>query len=140
MENPFLFEYQSDYSFPFDEQQLCLWLSSVLAEEGKQVDQILFVFCTDEYLLEINQQHLHHDYYTDIITFPYNYEPIESEIYISLERVADNAQKLKVSYAGELSRVIVHGLLHMCGYNDKSKSEQAVMREKESYYMVKLAK
>ena len=109
----------------------------VFSQEKKKYKNIQFVFCSDEYLLKVNQDFLQHDYYTDIITFPLSEkkEPIEAEIYISLDRVKQNAVGLGVSFKNELMRVLVHGALHLCGYKDKSRSDIAIMRKKENYYI-----
>ncbi len=92
-----------------------------------------FIFCPDDYLLEINRKYLKHDYYTDIITFPYRQhpEPLEADIYISIDRVKENATNLGVSFQDELLRVIIHGVLHLLGYKDKSPEDLARMREME---------
>jgi rRNA maturation RNase YbeY len=108
----------------------------IFKEEKVKLDTIDYIFCSDEYLLNINQQSLKHDYYTDIITFLLSDEghPIIAEIYISVDRVKDNAQQLKQSFNKELARVIAHGALHLCGYKDKKKGDVAEMRAKEDYY------
>lgn len=105
--------------------------------EGKKLGSLNFVFCSDIELLEINREYLSHDYYTDIITFELSEkgQPIEGEVYISIDRVAENAQKLKESFSRELHRVVFHGVLHLCGYSDKAKRLQAKMREAENYYL-----
>ena len=109
---------------------------SFLKETGKKLS-VGYVFCTDEYLLRINQDFLKHDYYTDIITFPLldTDQKTEAEIYISIDRVKDNAKKLNVSADQELLRVIFHGLLHLAGYKDKSKKEKEMMRKKEEAWI-----
>jgi rRNA maturation RNase YbeY len=96
-----------------------------------------YIFCSDKYLLKINQDFLQHNTYTDIITFQYSAESeaVESDIYISVERVRENAQAFRVSFSRELYRVIFHGALHLCGYKDKSAKDAKVMREKEDYYV-----
>ena len=116
------------------------WLVDLVEEEKCGIQKIQYIFCTDEYLLGINKQYLDHDYYTDIITFPLNnsQSDILSDIYISIERVIDNAQSYKVSADQELHRVIAHGLLHLCGYGDFSDDEKKIMRERENYYLAKL--
>lgn len=125
-----------DLEMPFDDSLPYVdWLLDVIKAESKTLDKISYLFCNDEMILEINKQHLNHDYYTDIITFPYSYDPIESDIIISLERVRENAIELNVSAEEELRRVIVHGLLHMCGYDDSNEASQAIMREKENHYL-----
>lgn len=111
--------------------------AQVLAEAGKKL-RLSYVFCSDEYLLQMNKQFLQHDYYTDIITFPLsNAEDkiIESELYISIDRVADNAKTHKVKFEEELFRVIFHGVLHLIGHNDKTKAQQAAMRKKEAEWL-----
>lgn len=112
------------------------FLRSLFRKEKKQVESINYIFCSDKKILEINQQFLKHDYYTDIITFDLSEnEKLTAEIYISLERVRDNAKKEGVSLRSELHRVIFHGALHLCGYGDKKKEEIRVMREKEEHYL-----
>lgn len=101
---------------------------------GKKKAHIDYIFCTDAYLLELNQQFLDHDTFTDIITFDLsdNEQELKSEIYISVERVVENAQKFGVTTEHELLRVIFHGMLHLCGYKDKTEEEEALMRTKEN--------
>lgn len=102
--------------------------------------EIDYIFCSDEYLLQINKSMLNHDYYTDILTFPLSLtnEPIQAEIYISIDRVKENAKIHNTTYINEIARVLVHGALHLCGYKDKSKKEIGIMREKEAFYIDKL--
>jgi probable rRNA maturation factor len=108
------------------------WFSKIVQEEGKELDDIVVVFCDDDYLLEINQQHLHHDYFTDIITFDYTFENhISGDLFISTVRVQDNAKEHNVSFEQELNRVMIHGILHLCGYKDKTKEESLLIRQKE---------
>lgn len=108
------------------------WLQEIGKLEEVSIKRINYIFCSDEFLLEINRAHLQHDYYTDIITFDLSEsDDIESDIYISLDRVEDNANQFKTKSQLELIRVIAHGLLHLIGYNDKSKDEQIIMRNKE---------
>lgn len=106
-------------------------------KENRTIDQINVVFCSDEYLLQINQQFLHHDTYTDIISFDYTEKkgPLNGEIYISVDRVKDNALQLGSSFKQEIHRVIFHGILHLCGYKDKLKADKLLMREKEDFYL-----
>jgi rRNA maturation RNase YbeY len=114
-------------------------LQSIASEENFKIKDLNYVFCTDEYLLDINIQHLNHDTYTDIITFDLSSDTslpiIDAEIYISVDRVRENATKFDKTLPNELSRVLTHGILHLCGYKDKSSSEQKIMREKEDYYI-----
>lgn len=108
------------------------WLQSIAKEQNKIISNINYIFCSDEYLLNINKKHLNHDYYTDIITFDLSEgDDIESDIFISIERVKENALKLNASFQKELNRVIVHGLLHLVGFNDKTEQEKVIMRKKE---------
>ena len=113
------------------------WLLNAIAQEGKEIAYIGINFCSDAYLLDLNIKALNHNYYTDIITFELNgrNEPIEGDIYISIDRVKDNAKELGVLIGEELLRVMIHGILHLCGYGDKTKAEQKTMREKENYYL-----
>ncbi len=108
------------------------WLNKLISLEGGQLNHLNFIFCNDDYLLSINQEYLHHDTYTDIITFPLeNYPIIEGDIFISVDRVKDNALKYEVSFDKELLRVMAHGILHLCGFKDKSEEEIKIMRDKE---------
>ena len=115
------------------------WLSSTCAEEGKVLEEVNLIFCSDEYLLKMNVEYLQHDYYTDIISFDYCEENrILGDLFISKDRVLDNAEQNNVSFLLELQRVIVHGVLHLCGYKDKSEEEEKLMRSKEDYYLSKI--
>jgi len=113
------------------------FVETIFKKEKKKLAHINYVFCSDTYLLNINRDFLSHDYYTDIITFGLSEpgEPVEAEIYISVDRVKDNAGQLGVSFKEEMLRVIFHGALHLCGYKDKKKSDIALMREKENHYL-----
>jgi rRNA maturation RNase YbeY len=107
--------------------------------ESFELGDVTLIFCTDEELLAINKEHLAHDYYTDIITFNYNTDSLLSgDLFISVDRVTDNAQLLGVSMEEELHRVCYHGVLHLVGYNDKTDDEIKVMRAKENFYLNKL--
>lgn len=108
------------------------FISNVLRKEGKKLESLNILFCTDKTILEINRKYLKHDYYTDIITFNLSgADTIKAEIYISVERVKENAQNLGVFFKSEILRVIFHGILHLSGYNDKTKKEKEKIREKE---------
>lgn len=111
-------------------------------KEGKQLEALSIVFCSDEYLLTLNQQFLQHDYYTDILTFAMSERnaPIAGELYISVDRVRENALLLGVPVMQELRRVIFHGVLHLCGYKDKLKKDQVIIRQKEDRYLRLLKK
>jgi rRNA maturation RNase YbeY len=114
-------------------------LPVLVSLESFELGDITLIFCTDEELLAINKEHLAHDYYTDIITFNYNNDSILSgDLFISVDRITDNAQQLGVSMEEELHRVCYHGVLHLVGYNDKTDDEIAVMRAKENFYLNKL--
>lgn len=109
------------------------WIRKVIKKEGNSLRSLNYVFCTDEYLREMNIQFLKHRTYTDIITFNYNPSKteIEGEIYISVDRVRENAETFQTDFQTELNRVIIHGVLHLLGFNDKTKAEKTAMREKE---------
>ena len=113
------------------------WIKSVIKKEGCDLNSLNYIFCSDDYLKEINVQYLNHKTYTDIITFNYNPAKgeIEGEIYISVDRVRDNAKTFENDFQTELHRVIIHGVLHLIGFNDKTKREKAAMREKEDTYL-----
>ena len=112
------------------------WLNEVAKQEGKKILELSYVFCSDDYLLEINKEYLNHDTLTDIVTFDNSEDPkkIEGDIFISIERVRENGNKLGTSET-ELERVMVHGLLHLLGYKDKKKEDKALMTEKEDFYI-----
>ncbi|MFY0605499.1 MAG: rRNA maturation RNase YbeY [Cyclobacteriaceae bacterium] len=109
------------------------WLLMIAQAENHTIEDLNYIFCSDEHLLSINQEFLNHDYYTDIITFDNSDEPhiIKADIFISIDRVNENATTNKVSLVEELNRVMAHGLLHLLGYNDKTPTEQKAMRQKE---------
>lgn len=112
------------------------WIKRVISSEGKKTGEISFIFCNDEYLLEMNQKYLDHDTYTDIISFDSSVGNIlNGDIFISTERVAENADAYKVEFSEELKRVIIHGVLHLCGYKDKTEEEEQLMRKKEEEKM-----
>lgn len=112
-------------------------ISELFWKERREVGRINYIFCSDEYLLLINRQYLNHDYYTDIITFDLSSDPanVVSDIYVSVDRVSENAKTLGIPRSRELVRVIFHGALHLCGYKDKSRNDISVMRRKENYYL-----
>jgi len=121
--------------------QLKKYIESLFKRENKTLGSVNYIFCTDKALLEINRQYLSHDFYTDIITFDLSESKvIQAEIYISLDRVRENALNLGVSLKLELCRVIFHGVLHLCGFKDKSEKEKIKMREKEEFYLTRYLK
>jgi rRNA maturation RNase YbeY len=129
------FNYESDFNLD-DETVYADWLSKVISSEIKNEGEINYIFCDDDYLLEINQQYLDHDTLTDIISFDYSIgNELHGDIFISIERVRENAQDYCVSFEEELKRVMVHGVLHYCGYKDKSEQDEKLMREKEEEKM-----
>ncbi|MDR0971233.1 MAG: rRNA maturation RNase YbeY [Bacteroidales bacterium] len=108
------------------------WIKDVVSKHKKTLGEVSYIFCNDNYLLNINNTYLKHNYYTDVITFDYSEkEIISGDIFISLERVEDNAKKMNVSYQEELNRVIIHGILHLLDYRDKTIEEEKQMRKKE---------
>ncbi len=112
------------------------FISNILISEKKTEGDVVLIFCSDEYLLEINKKHLNHNYYTDIITFDYCVENIVSgDLYISIDRVKENAKTFNDSFINELSRVVIHGVLHLCGYSDKTEADQKNMRNLENKYL-----
>ena len=125
--------FYSENSFVLEkEESFSNWLIRVVSSEGMELEEINYIFCDDEYLLEINQKYLNHDTYTDIISFDNSVGKIlQGDIYVSTERVSENAAEYNVSFINELKRVMVHGVLHLCGYKDKSENEEREMRFKE---------
>jgi rRNA maturation RNase YbeY len=120
-------------SFDLQDSKILDWYNQVSLQEDKLLGDVTIIFCSDEYLLEVNRQHLDHDYYTDIITFDYSDFPlISGDLFISVDRVKENAIDFKVSFEHELHRVIIHGFLHLCGYLDKSEEDELLMRSKEN--------
>ncbi|MES2410160.1 MAG: rRNA maturation RNase YbeY [Bacteroidota bacterium] len=129
------FNYELDFKLE-DESSYSDWISEVINSEMKSEGEINYIFCDDEYLLEINQQYLNHDTLTDIISFDYCIgNELHGDVYISIERVRDNATDFDVIFEEELKRVLVHGILHYCGYKDKSEDDEKLMRQKEEEKM-----
>lgn len=116
------------------------WTQEVANREKRSIVQLNYIFCTDDYLLQFNQQYLNHHTYTDIITFDNSENPtqIESDIFISIDRVKENAIIFNVPFTHELYRVMIHGVLHLCGYEDKSDAKKKIMRRKEDLYVKQL--
>lgn len=123
-----------------NKSSLKVFLASIFKEEGYEFKNVAYIFCSDAFLLTLNQQYLNHDTLTDIITFSLSetHLPIISEIYISIERVRENAKDLNVSFENELHRVMIHGILHLCGYSDHTKELKARMRALEDHYLSKM--
>ena len=120
-----------------DKTKLKSFISSLFKSENISLSELNYIFCSDEYLLQINKDHLNHDYYTDIITFSLEEkgEPVIGEIYISIDRIKDNAISQKANILNETLRVLFHGCLHLCGYLDKKPKDIKLMREKEDFYI-----
>jgi rRNA maturation RNase YbeY len=125
--------YEDVEDLSLTEESLSNWITEVCSNESKEFGDISLIFCSDEYLLDMNRTHLDHDYYTDIITFDYTENQLVSgDLFISIDRVRENASDFNVSFVHELHRVIIHGVLHLCGYKDKSDEEEKLMRSKEN--------
>ena len=125
------FNYETDFKLA-EEDAISSWISNVILSENKKEGEINYIFCDDDYLLTINLEHLNHDTLTDIISFDYSIgNELHGDIFISIERVVDNAADFKVSFEEELRRVMVHGVLHYSGYKDKTEEDAALMRSKE---------
>ena len=125
--------FNSETSFTLKNQKkLVKWISDVISSEGFQVGEINYIFCNDSYLNKINQEFLNHDTFTDVISFDYTLgKEVGGDIFISIERVLENAEKFNEVFENELYRVMIHGILHFMGYKDKTKKEKTLMRTKE---------
>ncbi|MBZ9652850.1 rRNA maturation RNase YbeY [Psychroflexus montanilacus] len=135
MENPINFYSKTDFELAHKKKH-SKWLESVIKSEGMEAGEVNYIFCSDEDLLFMNQRYLDHDTFTDIITFDYSEEDlISAEIYISIDRVKENAKDFKVKFKDELRRVLVHGVLHCCGYGDSTEKLKAEMRALETKKM-----
>ncbi|PCJ27664.1 MAG: rRNA maturation RNase YbeY [Flavobacteriales bacterium] len=126
-----------DISFELEHQNdIQNWIQDAISKEGKTTGEITYIFCSDEYLHKINKEYLQHNTYTDIITFNYCVDDIiNSDVFISIDRVKENSEAFKTTFQNELSRVIIHGILHLIGYDDKSGSDKEVMCAKEDFYL-----
>ena len=118
-----------------NENSLSLWIEKTIDTEGATLGAVSYIFCSDDYLHQMNVEYLDHDTLTDVITFPYNDNPIEGDIFISINRVKDNAQDLNIAFNDELHRVMIHGVLHLCGYTDETDEQESEMRQKEDEYL-----
>lgn len=129
------------YKLP-QKQALRQWLKRQTEQEGYIIGELNYIFCSDEYVLQVNRDYLQHDYYTDIITFDQREQEdtIEGDIFISVDRVTDNAQQLNIAVEQEMHRVLAHGLLHLCGYGDKTDEEVLRMRTKEEEWLAAFRK
>ena len=139
MNSPILF-FTEDIKFSLKEKSaLRRWITACARKEGFVIDELNYIFCSDTYLLNLNQKFLNHDEFTDIITFDhaFNKKQINGEIFISIHRVKENAKSFKATFQNELHRVMIHGVLHLTGYKDKTKNQQHAIRKKEDYYLRK---
>ncbi|MCA6421324.1 MAG: rRNA maturation RNase YbeY [Flavobacterium sp.] len=129
------FNYEIDFNVE-NEIEYSSWISEVIISENKNEGEINFIFCDDDYLLELNQEYLRHDTLTDIISFDYSIgNELHGDVFISVERVRENADEFNVSFLEELKRVMAHGILHYCGYKDKNEKDEFIMRQKEEEKM-----
>ena len=131
--------YHSECDFQLkDNESITKWLEVAISTENKELGEINYIFCDDQYLLKKNQEYLKHDTFTDIITFDYTEKNrLSGDIFISIERVKENAINFAVPFETELRRVIIHGVLHLMGYKDKSEEDTETMRSKENFYLSK---
>ena len=131
--------YAEEIALPaIQQEQIRTWVKAVAASYGKKIGDISYIFCSDEKILEVNRQYLQHDYYTDIITFDYTSgSKIAGDLFISLDTVRTNAEQFADSYEEELHRTIIHGILHLCGINDKGPGEREIMEEAENKALAK---
>lgn len=130
--------FSEDISFSLaNPRKRSAWVKKAIAEEGFELKTLNYIFCSDDYLLSINREYLRHDTYTDIITFNNSDtdDTVEADIFISIDRVGENARERNISFEDELDRVLIHGVLHLVGYDDKSSAEAILMREKEEAYL-----
>jgi len=129
-----------DVVFQLNNEQLTThWIEEIIKNEKRKMGEISYIFCSNEKILEINKQYLNHDYYTDIITFDYcENKIISGDIFISIETVKENSLEYQVDFQEEINRVMAHGILHLCGYGDKTELEKKKMREKEEFYILKM--
>lgn len=119
-----------------NKDELTLWLESAAKTEGRILGELAFNFCSDDSLLKINKEFLNHDTLTDVITFDYSaLKEVSGEIFISTDRVRENASEFQQSFEEEIRRVMIHGLLHLCGYNDKTIKEKSLMSDRENFYL-----
>ncbi len=133
------FNFETDFELK-NPIKLQKWISETIISEGYELGELLYIFCDDEYLHKLNIEYLNHDTLTDVISFDYNIgKIINGEIYISVERVVENAIDFKTDFENELHRVMIHGVLHFCGYKDKSDTEERIMRQKEEESLRRLS-
>lgn len=142
MPTPTIYFHVEDIRFVLKNKKLStLWINNLIRESGCLTGEINFIFCSDEYLLKVNRDYLDHDYYTDIITFDYSelsgkQKEISGDVFISIDRIKENAISYKTGFENELRRVMAHGILHIIGFKDKTNEQKVIMREKENYGLV----
>lgn len=126
------FNFENVDELALDFEAISKWIETIVSRETFELGELSYIFCDDVTILEINQNFLNHDYYTDVITFDYTERKLVSgDIYISLDTVTSNAKLFKTPFLQELHRVIIHGIFHLCGYKDKSEKDEKIMRQKE---------
>lgn len=127
------FNFENIDPIELDFNRISDWVSQIVSRETKSLGDLTYIFCDDEYILDVNRQYLDHDYYTDIITFDYSEgDVVSGDLFISLDTVRSNSELFSAPFLQELHRVIIHGVLHLCGYKDKSEEDERLMREKEN--------
>ncbi len=131
------FHFQDYNAFPFPEDNIRKWILFLIESENEKAGVLNFIFCSDDFLYAINNEYLQHDTLTDTITFDYSeqFASISGDIFISIDRIKENADNFAKPFMNELCRIIAHGVLHICGYGDKQDDEKAVMQSKENYYL-----
>lgn len=128
-----IYFFAEDVNLPqFDQDSIAKWLLNICSDHNREISNINYIFCSDDYLLKLNKEHLNHDYYTDILTFPLSENPIVSDIFMSLERINENAKNYSSTKERELLRVMVHGLLHLLGFEDQTADQKEKMRQLEN--------
>ena len=136
-EKPITF-HSEDINFSLNTPEKTIaWIQETIQAEGGNLSSLTFIFCSDPYLHQLNLEHLQHDTYTDIITFPYSNTELDSDIFISIDRVRENAETFETTFERELHQVMIHGVLHLLGYGDKTEAEQQVMRGREDFWLGK---
>ena len=131
-----IFFHSENVSFSINEEIVVKWLKKSVNSLGFTIGELSFIFCSDEYIKKINIKYLTHHFFTDVITFDYSKEKLLfGDVYISIERVKENSKTYKTSFNEEMFRVIIHGVLHLCGFDDKTKEEKSLMRSKENDFL-----
>ncbi|MFV0553361.1 MAG: rRNA maturation RNase YbeY [Mangrovibacterium sp.] len=135
-----LFHFEDVKKFSLERNKIKSWIKSSIEAEEKKLGDVNFIFCSDDYLLDVNRQYLNHDYYTDIITFDYVEDRlISGDLFISCDRVVENAETFQVKFDEEMRRMLIHGVLHLLGYKDKEPADKELMTSKENFYLAKFS-